>query len=105
MLDELDQKLEGRGHRFARYADDCNIDVRSRRAGERVMASVSQFVVVKLKLKVNREKSAVARPWDRKFLGFSFSRDRQAKRRIAWKVAERFKQRVRELTSRTRGIV
>ena len=104
VLDELDRKLEGHGHRFARYADDCNIYVRSRRAGERVMASVSQFIVVKLKLKVNSEKSAVARPWDRKFLGFSFSRDRQPKRRIAWKAAERFKQRVRELTSRTRGV-
>jgi RNA-directed DNA polymerase len=104
VLDEWDRELEGRGHRFARYADDCNIYVRSRRAGERVLASVSRFVTGKLKLKVNREKSAVARPWDRKFLGFSFSRDRQPKRRIAWKAAERFKQRVRELTSRTRGV-
>ena len=76
VLDELDRKLEGHGPRLARYADDGNLDVRSRRAGERVMASVSQFIVVKLKLKVNSEKSAVARPWDRKFLGFSFSRDR-----------------------------
>jgi RNA-directed DNA polymerase len=104
VLDELDRELEGRGHRFARYADDCNIYVRSRRAGERVLASVSRFLTGKLKGKVNREKSAVARPWDRKFLGFSFSRDRQPKRRIAWKAAQRFKQRVRELTSRTRGI-
>jgi len=111
VLDELDQMLERRGRRFVRYADDCNIYVRSRRAGERVMASVSQsadpiygFISVKLKLKVNSAKSAVARPWDRKFLGFSLSRDRQPKRRIAPKAAERFKQRIRELTSRTRGI-
>ena len=104
VLDELDQMLERRGHRFVRYADDCNIYMRSRRAGERVMSSVSRFITVKLKLKVNRAKSAVARPWERKFLGFSFSRDRQPKRRIAPKAAERFKQRVRELTSRTRGI-
>jgi RNA-directed DNA polymerase len=104
VLDELDRELEGRGHRFARYADDCNIYVRSQRAGERVLASVGRFVTGTLKLKVNSEKSAVARPWERKFLGFSFSRDRQPKRRIAWKAAERFKQRVRELTRRTRGI-
>jgi RNA-directed DNA polymerase len=102
--DELDRELEGRGHRFARYADDCNIYVRSRRAGERVLASVNRFVTGKLKLKVNSEKSAVARPWERKFLGFSFSRDRQPKRRIAWKAAQRFKQTVRELTRRTRGV-
>ena len=104
VLDELDRELEGRGHRFARYADDCNIYVRSQRAGERVLASVSRFLTGKLKLTVNSEKSAVARPWERKFLGFSFSRDRQPKRRIAWKAAQRFKQRVRELTRRTRGI-
>lgn len=104
VLDELDRMLEGRGHRFARYADDCNIYVRSRRAGERVMGSLSRFIRGKLKLKVNSEKSAVARPWERKFLGFSFSRERQPKRRIAWKAAQRFKQRVRELTGRTRGI-
>ena len=104
VLDQLDQMLEKRGHRFARYADDCNIYVRSRRAGERVMSSVSRFITEQLKLKVNAEKSAVARPWDRKFLGFSFSRDRQPKRRIAPKAVKRFKQRVRELTGRSRGI-
>jgi RNA-directed DNA polymerase len=104
VLDQLDRMLEGRGHRFARYADDCNIYVRSRRAGDRVMGSVSRFITAKLKLKVNREKSAVARPWERKFLGFSFSRHRQPKRYIAPKAIERFKQRVREQTRRTRGI-
>jgi RNA-directed DNA polymerase len=71
VLDQLDRELEQRGHRFARYADDCNIYVRSRRAGQRVMESVTRFITVKLKLKVNSEKSAVARPWERKFLGFS----------------------------------
>src|SRR3954463_10049942 len=73
VLDELDQELERRGLRFARYADDSNIYVRSRRAGERVMESITRFIATKLKLKVNELKSAVARPWERKFLGFSFT--------------------------------
>lgn len=73
MLDVLDRELERRGHRFVRYADDCNIYVRSVRAGERVMASLSRFLDKKLKLKVNQGKSAVARPGERKFLGFSFT--------------------------------
>jgi RNA-directed DNA polymerase len=104
VLDELDQELERRGHKFARYADDCNIYVRSRRAGERVMESVTQFITVKLKLRVNSEKSAVARPWQRKFLGFSFTNAGIPKRRIAPKAVDRFKERVRELTRRTRGV-
>lgn len=104
VLDELDRELERRGLRFARYADDSNIYVRSRRAGERVMESITRFLQVKLKLKVNDEKSAVARPWERKFLGFSFTRDREPKRRIAPKAVKRFKERIRELTRRTRGI-
>ncbi len=104
MLDELDQELERRGHCFVRYADDCNIYVRSQRAGQRVMESVSRFITRKLKLKVNQEKSAVARPEERKFLGFSFSRDPEPRRRIAPKAMARFKQRVRELTRRTQGI-
>ena len=73
MLDEFDRELERRALRFARYADDCNIYVRSRRAGERVRKSVTGFLTTKLKLKVNEQKSAVARPWGRKFLGFSFT--------------------------------
>ena len=73
VLDEFDRELERRGLRFARYADDCNIYVRSRRAGERVMESITRFITTKLKLKVNEQKSAVARPWERKFLGFSFT--------------------------------
>jgi len=104
VLDELDRELVKRGHRFARYADDCNIYVRSERAGQRVMASVTQFITRRLKLKVNEAKSAVARPWGRKFLGFSFTNGREPKRRIAPKARQRFKDRVRELTRRTRGI-
>ena len=104
VLDEFDRELERRGLRFARYADDCNVYVRSRRAGERVMASITRFITTKLKLKVNEQKSAVARPWERKFLGFSFTWNRAPKRRIAPKAVLRFKEKVRELTSRTRGV-
>jgi len=104
VLDELDRELERRGLRFARYADDSNIYVRSRRAGERVMESITRFITTKLKLQVNQQKSAVARPWERKFLGFSFTTNREPKRRIAPKAVERFKERVRELTRRTRGV-
>ena len=73
VLDELDRELERRGHRYLRYADDCNIYVRSQRAGQRVMEGITRFITNKLKLKVNETKSAVARPQERKFLGFSFS--------------------------------
>jgi RNA-directed DNA polymerase len=104
VLDEFDRELEHRGHRFARYADDSNIYVRSRRAGERVMKSLTRFISTKLKLQVNQSKSAVAEPWERKFLGFSFTRSESPKRRIAPQAVKRFKERVRELTSRTRGI-
>jgi RNA-directed DNA polymerase len=104
VLDELDRELERRGHRYARYADDSNIYVRSRRAGERVMTSVTVFITTELKLKVNQQKSAVARPWERKFLGFSFTWNREPKKRIAPKALRRFKERVRELTRRTRGV-
>jgi len=104
VLDEFDRELERRGLRFARYADDSNIYVRSRRAGERVMASITAFLTTKLKLKVNEQKSAVARPWERKFLGFSFTWHREPKRRIAPKAVLRCKEKVRELTRRTRGV-
>ena len=104
MLDEFDQELERRGLRFARYADDSNIYVRSRRAGERVMESITRFITTKLKLKVNQQKSAVARPGERKFLGFSFTNAGVPKRRIAPKAVDRFRERVRELTRRTRGV-
>lgn len=104
VLDELDRELERRGLRFARYADDCNIYVRSERAGWRVMASITRFLTRRLKLKVNAAKSAVARPGKRKFLGFSLSHGQQPKRRIAPKALLRFKQKIRELTGRNRGI-
>lgn len=102
LLDELDRELESRGLRFVRYADDCNIYVRSERAGQRVMESVKQFISRRLKLKVNESKSAVAKPRTRKFLGFSFTTGREPKRRIAPKALDRLKDRIREMT--TRGI-
>jgi RNA-directed DNA polymerase len=104
VLDELDRELERRGHRFVRYADDCNLYVRSQRAGLRVMGSLVNFITVRLKLRVNSEKSAVGRPWERKFLGFSFTSNREPRRRIAQAAVKRFKERVRELTRRTRGV-
>lgn len=104
VLDEFDRELERRGLRFARYADDSNIYVRSKRAGERVMESLKGFLATKLKLRVNEQKSAVARPWNRKFLGFSFTSNREPKRRIAPKAVDRFKARVRELTQRNKGV-
>ncbi len=104
LLDDLDKELERRGHRFVRYADDCNIYVRSRRAGERVMQSITRFLTDKLKLKVNESKSGVARPARRKFLGFSFTSGKQPKRRIAPNSVLRFKKRIRELTKRNRGV-
>jgi RNA-directed DNA polymerase len=104
VLDELDRELEYRGHRFVRYADDCNIYVRSERAGQRVMESVTRFITQKLKLKVNEAKSAVARPQERKFLGFSFSAGPDIKRTIAPKSLERFKRRIREITRKAKGV-
>ncbi len=103
MLDVLDKELEKRGHRFVRYADDCNIYVRSQRAGERVMAGIEQFLAKRLKLKVNKAKSAVAKPSVRKFLGFSYTSAREPRRRIAPQALARFKAKVRDLTRRTRG--
>jgi RNA-directed DNA polymerase len=104
VLDELDRELERRGHRFVRYADDCNIYVGSERAGQRVMESITRFITQKLKLKVNEAKSAVARPQERKFLGFSFTAGPEVKRVIAPKVLDRFKQRIREITRRAKGV-
>jgi RNA-directed DNA polymerase len=104
VLDELDRELERRGHRFVRYADDCNIYVRSGGAGRRVMTSITRFITRRLKLKVNESKSAVARPAERKFLGFSINNARKPKRRIAPKALMRCKRKIRELTRRTRGI-
>jgi RNA-directed DNA polymerase len=104
VLDELDRELERRGHRFVRYADDCNIYVRSERAGQRVMESITRFITQKLKLKVNEAKSAVARPQERKFLGFSFTAGPEVQRAIAPKALERFKQRIRDITRRAKGV-
>ena len=104
VLDELDRELERRGHRFVRYADDCNVYVGSERAGQRVMDSITRFITHRLKLKVNQAKSAVAQPGKRKFLGFSFTWEREPRRRIAPKASARFKDRIREQTRRTRGI-
>lgn len=100
VLDELDKELEKRGHRFVRYADDCNIYVKTKRAGERVMASVKTFIEKTLRLKVNEKKSAVARPWQRKFLGFSFTFHKEPKVRIAKQSLKRMKSKIRELTAR-----
>jgi RNA-directed DNA polymerase len=104
VLDELDRELERRGHRFVRYADDSNIDVRSERAGHRVMKSVTRFITQRLKLKVNETKSAVAQPQQRKFLGFSFTTGPDVKRVIAPAALDRFKQRTREITRRAKGV-
>src|SRR4051812_26568097 len=103
VLDDLDKELTRRGHRFCCYADDCNIYVRSRRAGERVMASISRFLGKKIRLTVNEAKSAVARPEDRKFLGFSIAND-GSERRIAPKALGKFKMQIRSMTRRARGI-
>jgi RNA-directed DNA polymerase len=96
VLDELDRELERRGHHFVRYADDCNIYVDSERAGQRVMESITRFITHRLKLKVNQAKSAVARPGQRKFLGFSFTSEREPRRRIAPKAITRFQEKIRE---------
>ena len=104
VLDELDCELERRGHRFVRYADDCNIYVRSEKAGQRVMASITRFIEARLKLQVNAAKSAVAHPWERSFLGFTLRSERDLRRCVAPKAIARFKSRVRELTGRSRGV-
>src|SRR5271156_1813317 len=104
VLDELDLELDRRGHRFVPYADDSNVYVRSERAGQRVMESVTQFITQKLKLKVNEAKSAVARPSQRKFLGFSFTAGSEVKRTIASKALNQFKQRIRDITRRAKSV-
>lgn len=103
VLDELDAELERRGHCFVRYADDCNIYVRSERAGRRVMQSVRRFVERKLKLRINEAKSAVDRPVKRKFLGFSFTAGTLAKRRIAPQSIKRLRAKIRAMTRPTKG--
>jgi RNA-directed DNA polymerase len=103
LLDELDKELEKRGHRFVRYADDFHIYVKSKKAGYRVKNSISEFIEKKLKLKVNREKSAVDRPWKRKFLGFSFTQHKIPKVRVHNKSLKKLKEKIRALTSRSKG--
>ena len=103
LLDEIDKLLEARGHRFVRYADDCNVYVQSQRAGERVMATM-QKELAKLRLRINVAKSAVDRPWNRRFLGFTFrTQNRETRRRVSERSVEKAKDRIRELTSRNRG--
>jgi RNA-directed DNA polymerase len=103
LLDELDKELEKRGHRFVRYADDCNVYVKSEAAGKRVLASLERFLRERLRLKVNREKSAVARPWERKFLGYTMSRNKKPKLKVAPQAVKRLKDKLRPMFSAGRG--
>jgi RNA-directed DNA polymerase len=103
LLDELDKELERRGHRFVRYADDCNVYVRSRPAGDRVLDSLEKFLAEKLRLKVNRAKSAVARPWERKFLGYSVTVHRQPKLKVSQQSIKRLKDKLRPMLRAGRG--
>lgn len=103
LLDEWDRELERRGHRFVRYADDCNIYVQSKAAGTRVMTSIKQFLEQRLRLRINESKSQVARPWNVKFLGFSMTRHREARLKPAPASVKRFKAKLRDLCRRGRG--
>jgi len=103
LLDDLDKELESRGHRFCRYADDCNIYVKSKAAGERVKRSITRYLTERLRLKVNEEKSAVDRPWNRTFLGYTMTVHREPKLKVSPKAVERAKKRVREIMRRGRG--
>ena len=105
LLDVLDKELENRGHRFIRYADDCSVYVKTKRAGERVMASISKFIEKELKLKVNVVKSAVTRPWKTKLLGYSFYFGKGEKRlKIAKESISKYKDKIREITSRSKPV-
>jgi RNA-directed DNA polymerase len=103
LLDDLDKELERRGSSFCRYADDCNIYVYSQRAGERVMASVTKYLLETLKLKVNDKKSAVARPWKRKFLGYTVTMEKEARLRASEKSIKRFKDKLKDMFRGGRG--
>jgi RNA-directed DNA polymerase len=103
LLDDLDTELERRGHAFCRYADDCNIYVRTRRAGERVMASITRFLVERLRLKVNMTKSAVDRPWARTFLGYTMTAHQQPRLRVAVKSVQRLRSKLRTTLRQGRG--
>lgn len=105
MLDELDKELEKRGHKFCRYADDCQLYVKSKRAAERVMENITEFIENKLKLKVNKTKSAIDRPWKRKFLGFSFyTKKDEVKIRVHPKSIKRLKEKIKVITSRSNAM-
>jgi RNA-directed DNA polymerase len=103
LLDELDKELERRGHRFVRYADDCNVYVKSEAAGERVLGSLERFLAKRLRLKVNREKSAVGRPWERKFLGYTVSRQREPRLLISLVSVTRFREKLKRVFRKARG--
>ena len=103
LLDDLDKELERRGHRFCRYADDCNIYVKSKAAGERVMESITSFLQKRLRLQVNEEKSAVGRPWERKFLGYSMTWHKRPKLKVASASIKRAKAHIREIMRKGRG--
>jgi RNA-directed DNA polymerase len=103
LLDDLDKELERRGHRFVRYADDCNVYVQSKAAGQRVLDSLERFLAKRLRLKINRDKSAVDRPWNRKFLGYTVTVHRQPKLRVAPQSVERLKAKLRPLLRAGRG--
>jgi len=103
LLDELDRELEKRGHRFVRYADDCNVYVQSEKAGERVLASLERFLAKRLRLRINHEKSAVGRPWQRSFLGYSVTSEYKPRLRIAPKSIKRLKGKVRKILRRGLG--
>jgi RNA-directed DNA polymerase len=103
LLDEWDRELERRGHHFVRYADDCNVYVRSKAAGERVRTSLERWLAQRLRLRVNRDKSGVARPWTRKFLGYSVTRDRAARLRVSPPAVQRLKAKLRRMLRQGRG--
>jgi group II intron reverse transcriptase/maturase len=103
LLNEWDRELERRGHRFVRYADDCNVYVRSKAAGERVLVSVARFLAKRLRLRINHEKSCVARPWLRKFLGYTVTWDRAARLRVSPTAVNRLKTKLRAVLARGRG--
>ena len=103
LLDELDKELEGRGHCFCRYADDCTIYVRTKRSGERVMASISRFLEYRLKLQVNIAKSVVARPWQRTFLGYSMTNHRRPRLRVPPEIVARLRAKLKVIFRRGRG--
>jgi len=103
LLDDLDKELEKRGHAFCRYADDSNVYVKSKRAGQRVLENITRFLTERLNLKVNAEKSAVARPWERKFLGYSMTFHKQPRLKVAPAVVDRIKGKLREVFGAARG--